>query len=605
MAEGKTIRNAARTAIALALCAGLSACGGGGGNPNPPPPSDRLTLTGTVRNAVAAPITNAAVLLGQSPTSTDASGSFSYPNLSPGQYVITLGDSAGHFDCRRITLSSANSSFDFTLPNPDGGFHVTSVSPQLNANNAPLNAGLVLEFSDNLDAASVSAADFAITPSSGALQVQVAGNKVTLLPALQFPRDQNVLVELTGAIASLAGTPLGQPVRWRFRTAPNDTFPPVLMSTDPLDGATGFAPNLALSFNFGEALAPKDAQLIATSIPAAALIVSVAARTVLIDASGGWQFNTAYTVHLTGVADAAGNRSASTFTLHFTTGNQPAPFHDIEPDWNRVLDTIVFASNRLGGYDIFSIKSDGTNLLRLTNLPGDELHPSLSSDGTLLCYQKQGPGGDWDIYVQSMDSGTAASVTSSGYNDYEPVFSRTSTRDIFFISDRSGSASIFSMHSDGSNPSELDRAFGGGQSDPAPHPLLDRQLLFTADRNGNRSIWHVSISAVDGSVVNTNVTEGLVSNESNPCWSADASTIGFISDLSGVNNLWTADAAGNFPRQVTDFALPASDPVIAPQAGDNRCLLSLATAQGGANLVLVDLVSGNILLNLSDPGAGN
>jgi Tol biopolymer transport system component len=241
----------------------------------------------------------------------------------------------------------------------------------------------------------------------------------------------------------------------------------------------------------------------------------------------------------------------------------------------------------------------------MTSLPGNELHPCLSSDGALLCFQKQGSGGDWDIYVQGMDGGKATAVTSGGFNDYEPVFSRTSSRDIFFISDRSGSASIFSMHSDGSNPSELDGAFGGGQSDPAPHPLLDRQLLFDADRNSNRSVWHVTISAVDGSVVNTNVTEGLVSNERHPCWSPDASSIGFISDLSGIDNLWLTDAAGNFPRQVTDFALPASDPVMAPQAGDNRALLSLATANGGADLVLVGLISGNLLLNLSHPGAGN
>jgi Tol biopolymer transport system component len=604
VAEGKTICNAARTALVLALCAGLTACGGGGGG-TPTPPSDRLTLTGTLRDAAATPIAGAAVLLGQSPAATDASGKFSYPNLLPGQYVIALADGAGHFDCQRLTLSSTATDFDFTLPNSDSGFHVSNVSPKLNATNTSLNSGLVLEFSQNLDPATVTAADFSITPASGALLVQVDGNQITVQPALQFPRDQNVLVELTGAITSQAGTPLAQPLRWRFRTAPNDIFPPVLMSTDPLDHATGFAPNQALSFSFGEALAPKDAQLTVTSAPAAELNISVAARAVIIDAVGGWQINTAYTVHLTGVADAAGNRSTQTFTLHFTTGSQPAPFHDNEPDWNRTLDTIVFSSNRLGGYDIFSIKPDGTNLLRLTSLPGDELHPGLSSDGALLCFQKLGSGGDWDVYVQGMDGGTATAVTSSGYNDTEPVFSRTSSRDIFFISDRTGSASIFSMHSDGSNPSELDRAFGGGQSDPAPHPLLDRQLLFTADRNNNRSIWHVSISAVDGSVVNTNVTENLVSNERQPCWSADASTIGFISNFSGVDSLWISDAAGNFPRQVTDFMLPASNPVIAPQAGDDRCLLSLATADGGTDLVLVDLISGNILLNLSDPGAGN
>lgn len=599
----KTIRTIARTTLTLALCAALAACGGGGGGGGTPdPPSGRLTLTGEVQTASGAPLANAAVLLGQSPSVTDTGGGFSYPNLLPGRYVVSLQSAAGSFDCQEITLSETSTNFTFILPHPADGFHVSSVQPGLNSTGASLSGGLQLVFSENVDPGSVSAGDFSLTPASGTLQVQVSGKTITLRPSIQLPRDQNVLVELQGAVSAQAGAALAQPVRWRFRTAATDTFPPVLVSTEPAEGATGYPPNLALSFDFGEALAPKDPQLTASSDPAAALAVSVTGRNVLVDAIGGWQVNTSYTVELRGVADAAGNRSVETFTLHFRTGNEPAPFRDIQPGWNRVLDTVVFASNRAGGYDIYRMQSDGSNILRLTSMPGDELHPSLSSDGQLLCFQKRGPAGDWEIYVQALDDGEAVNVTSSNVNDYEPVFSSTSSRDIFFTSDRTGTASIFQMRSDGSGPEELDRNFGS-QAEPAPHPLLDRQLLFTADRNGNRGIWRKTISVADSSVDNSNLTQSLVSNEHSPCWSPDASAVGFVSDLGGVDNLWVIDSAGNFPRQVTFFDYAVSDPVLAPIVGDNRCLVALDTAQGGTHLVLVDLVSGEILLDLSHPGA--
>jgi hypothetical protein len=585
------------------LCAAVAACGGGGGG-GTNPPSNKLTLTGVVRDASAAPITGAAVLMGQSPATTDASGGFSYPNLLPGQYVISVQANSGWFDCREVTLSASNTNFDFTLPATPADFSVASVEPQLNSTNNSLNASLSLEFAENVDPASVSAGDFSITPASGTLQVQVVQQTIKLIPSLQFALDQVVLVELVGQISSSSGAALAQPIRWRFRTAAADTFPPVLMSTEPVDGATGFAPNLALVFTFGEALAAADSQLVVSATPDADLTATVSGRTVLVDAAGGWQINTAYTVTLAGVMDKHANREHIEYSLSFTTGSEPAPFRDLQPDWNRILDTLVFASNRAGGYDIYSIRSDGTNLVRLTSQAGDELHPSLSSDGVLLCYQKRGADGDWDIFVQALDGGEPSAVTSSGANDTEPAFSRTSSRDIFFTSDRSGGTSIFKMHSDGSSLRELDSSFGWGQSEPAPHPLVDGQLLFTANRTGDSAIWRKSTSAVDDSVVNQNLTESLASNEHAPCWNADASAIGFISDFGGVDNLWLADATGGFAHQVTYFDYPADDPVLEPLAGSNSCALSVGTADGGADLVLVDLVSGDVLLNLSQ-GAGH
>jgi hypothetical protein len=56
---------------------------------------------------------------------------------------------------------------------------------------------------------------------------------------------------------------------------------------------------------------------------------------------------------------------------------------------------------------------------------------------------------------------------------------------------------------------------------------------------------------------------------------------------------------------VTFFDQPLDDPAIAPTVGDNRCVVSLASADGGSSLVIVDLVSGSILVDLTGQGVGD
>jgi len=148
---------------------------------------------------------------------------------------------------------------------------------------------------------------------------------------------------------------------------------------------------------------------------------------------------------------------------------------------------------------------------------------------------------------------------------------------------------------------ELDPHFNSASFEPALHPLLDGQLLFTAYNGDKRDIWRKSVSIVDGSTVDTLLTGDRNSDDHSPAWGPDASFIVFISDFDGTPNLWEAEAGGDFPRQVTTFATPeaAADPCVSPVSGDNSCLLSVTRPDGGSDLVIVDLLSGAILRNLT------
>ncbi|MCH7472272.1 PD40 domain-containing protein, partial [bacterium] len=393
---------------------------------------------------------------------------------------------------------------------------------------------------------------------------------------------------------------LAHPVRFSFRTASDDISPPRMLSSEPPDGTEDYPPNLALRLEFNESIAEPDDSLTAAVLPQTDLNLEAGGRSLFISASGGWAINTSYTLTISGVADASGNRSAGSIVLNFATGDQSAPHRDIQPEWNRVADVIVFASDRLGRYDIYRILPDGTGLVRMTSEPGDELHPTVSSDGLLLAYQRRGPQGDWDIFVQSFQGiGEPVAISASPFNDTEPTFTRTFSRNIIYVSDRSIPRGIFRMNSDGSNPTELDRTFGSTQTDVAPHPLVENQMLFATSRGGSRDIWSKTISVVDGEAVNQNLTGDLFSAEHSPAWGPDASFFVFIADASGEDNLWMADPTGGFPRQITNFTRAAGGPAVSPFTGDARCVISLASENGGSDLVLVDMIGGAIVSYLT------
>jgi len=66
----------------------------------------------------------------------------------------------------------------------------------------------------------------------------------------------------------------------------------------------------------------------------------------------------------------------------FETGSR----YDTFPTWSPRGDWIAFTSKRDGDYEIYRIKLDGTQLQRLTRLPGPDAHPSFSPDGEWIAF---------------------------------------------------------------------------------------------------------------------------------------------------------------------------------------------------------------------------
>lgn len=97
--------------------------------------------------------------------------------------------------------------------------------------------------------------------------------------------------------------------------------------------------------------------------------------------------------------------------------NASGTWNDVTPAWSFDDTQIVFATNRDGNYEIYSMNRDGTNLKRLTQTNNNEsTSPSVSPDGKQIVYSERTSQG-LDLYALAMTGGRPAGLVRT--NDVE------------------------------------------------------------------------------------------------------------------------------------------------------------------------------------------
>lgn len=135
---------------------------------------------------------------------------------------------------------------------------------------------------------------------------------------------------------------------------------------------------------------------------------------------------------------------------------------DVSPTWNPKTNAqIAFVSGRTGLPQIYTMASDGTNVVRVTD-QGYAVSPSWSPNGQFLAFawvRNYGPGapGASDIYVMDVASKQWVQLTHDGGRNDFPSWSPDG-RHIVFQSNRSGRTQIWSMLADGSQARQLTSA---------------------------------------------------------------------------------------------------------------------------------------------------
>lgn len=589
-----TIRN---VLLAVFVLFAVSSCGGSHGRQ--PSPASTPILSGQVIGLEGNPAVNAAVQLSMLSTTTDVEGMFSFRLQNPGLYNLSVQAANGIFYAGDIEIPAGGASISVTLnPNPSM-FSVIEVSPPLNSHEANLQGPIAIRFSRSINQAAAKADSFTFTPPIGTFDIEIEGDTAYITPKREMKPGQRHRLRISNVYAT-DGTRLGVDAYSFFTTTLIDNTPPRVLDTIPADGASSVPRNQAIQVRYSDAIAPLTGGYTASFEPYLPVNEISADDNVLrIAASGLFSANTEYVLQVGRVQDYAGNVSEP-FSLRFKAGTTALSYDDIEPAWNVFAGAIVFSRSTGGRYDLFKINPDGTSLTRLTDTPANEHHPSFSSDGSLVAYASD-ESGNWDIWALRLSSGARTRITYLPEDETTPAFCGTFSQLISLVRREGSPASsrIYLMNADGSYSRRADETTFRDETEPVFHPLLDNQMLYVTSEGGDYDIFSKSAFIDYSNPINVNLTPNLTGNEYGPAFSADGSTIAFISDQSGIRNVWVMDPAGSAHYAVTRFSDPVHSLAYSPVSGDERVVVSMGPS-GHRSLYIISLISGIIERRLTE-----
>ena len=214
---------------------------------------------------------------------------------------------------------------------------------------------------------------------------------------------------------------------------------------------------------------------------------------------------------------------------------------------------IVFASNRDGDWDIYSMDVNGNNVVQLTDHPAIDHYPACSPDGRRIAFLSE-RGLTSDLYVMDSDGGNVIRLTSDNSKDSRPSWSPDGTK-IVFSSSRwvNRNSEIYVMDADGENEINLTNH---KWDDVRPSWSPDgSKIAFVSMRDGAVAFEprHIFVMNADGTG-RRNLTEdtGLTDSFS-PTWSPDGSKIAFSSRIHWMTgDIYVMTADGEKLERLTD-----------------------------------------------------
>lgn len=220
---------------------------------------------------------------------------------------------------------------------------------------------------------------------------------------------------------------------------------------------------------------------------------------------------------------------------------------------------LYFSSDRNGGnYEFYKSDLDGfSNLVQLTNSPGNKFAPSFSPDGSKIAFQLGEYGNTSEIYTMNIDGSNLTQITSNDVYDGGPCFSPDGKKIVFSAWDNETYPEIFTMDSDGSNRVQITNLGGAyWQSTPKYNPAGNK-IYFQAGYNADD---HIVMMDLDGSnwvdITPAGYDFGYL--EANMSFNGDGSKIIFFtSEYHGYGNggdLIIANADGSDWNKITNSA---------------------------------------------------
>ena len=220
-----------------------------------------------------------------------------------------------------------------TVPAPTPPTVISTV-PVNGATGVPINQALSATFSVAMTPGSISSTTFTLTGPgavsvTGAVTYVAAGSVATFIPTVSLTPSTPYTATITTGVMDLSGTAMAQNYVWTFTTAAAPILiPPTVISTIPLNGATGVPLNQIVSATFSKAMNPATINSTTFTLtgPGATAVSGLLAyaaigNTLTFTPTANLASSTLYTATIkTGAQDLAGNALASNYVWTFTTG---------------------------------------------------------------------------------------------------------------------------------------------------------------------------------------------------------------------------------------------------------------------------------------------
>jgi Tol biopolymer transport system component len=249
--------------------------------------------------------------------------------------------------------------------------------------------------------------------------------------------------------------------------------------------------------------------------------------------------------------------------------------------------------------EVFTMRSDGTGIKRLTNNSALEETPAFSPNGQKIAYQSDqtspsNPEGDSEIFVMNADGSGKTNVTDDDQlSDITPAFSPDGRRIVFSSSRNSGPGvdnptgdfEIFTIRLDGTGLKQLTFTDGPTSRDqnPAWSPDGDK-IAFESYRDGDAA--EVYVMDADGTD-QTNLTNNLAASDASPSWSPDGEKLAFHSNRTQPSNpgddheVYVMDADSSDTVRLTTNTAEDTDPAYAP---DGRQIVFVSDRDGNPEI---------------------
>lgn len=190
------------------------------------------------------------------------------------------------------------------------------------------------------------------------------------------------------------------------------------------------------------------------------------------------------------------------------------------------IETVLFSSDRDGNFEIYSMRTDGTELRRLTNSPGIDQAPRWSPDGSQVVFSAVRPGAGREIYVMNADGSNVRRVTNLGRTANFPDWSPDGGQIVFHANRGDGNFDLYVARSDGTDLRRLTSS-GGSYLQPRWSPDGGR-LAFTwyeyePTQPFPGGTGKIAVSKTDGSDMRVLTHGGLI--DGSPSWTPDGSGI--------------------------------------------------------------------------------